>query len=72
MDSLVVEKRRTELLWDQETGTWSGPFRCRGCGRFLGNFSGVKMGGYDAPPCRTKTCDGYVNRLGFETISPPV
>jgi hypothetical protein len=68
---LINEKRRTEMLWDQATGSWSGVWRCRGCGRYLNKFDHVKAGGIEAPPCRTKTCAGYVNRLGYETITSP-
>lgn len=62
---------RSTITWDQETGTFSGIFRCRSCGRFLGKFERARMGGYEAPPCRTKTCSGYINRIGFETFAPP-
>ena len=67
---LVNEKRRSEFLWDPENGWWNGVWRCTGCGRYHGKLYGVKAGGQEAPPCRTKTCAGYVNRLGFETVSP--
>lgn len=66
---LINERRRTEMLWDPETTSWTGIWRCRGCGRFLSKLHQVRAGGIEAPPCRTKTCAGYVNRLGFETVA---
>lgn len=63
--------RRSTITWDQETGSFGGIWRCAGCGRYLATLQQVRAGGLSAPPCRTKTCDGYVNRIGFETFSPP-
>jgi hypothetical protein len=63
--------QRSTIAWDQDDGSWSGIWRCKGCGRFLGKHTRVRAGGLEAPPCRTKTCDGYVNRIGFETFAPP-
>jgi hypothetical protein len=68
---LINEQRRSEFLWDAEHGWWNGVWRCRGCGRFLGRLIQVRSGGQEAPPCRTKTCAGYINRLGFETVTSP-
>lgn len=67
----ILDLQRSTITWDQESGSFSGLWRCRNCGRYLGKLSGVKAGSLEAPPCRTKTCSGYVNRIGFETFSSP-
>ena len=63
--------QRSVVTWDQEDGSFSGVVRCKGCGRFLMKLYQVRAGAIEAPPCRTKTCAGYVNRLGFDTFTPP-
>ena len=68
---LDPELRRSTITWDQDDGSWSGIWRCRHCGRYLNTFTRTKAGGIAAPPCRTKSCNNYVNHIGFETFAPP-
>lgn len=59
--------RRSTITWDPESGSWSGIWRCQSCGRYIATLSNVKAGALSAAPCRSRTCTGLVNRLGFET-----